>query len=363
MAMNTSGYLDRLAALLADPLRVARGAADRGGAVVGYIGDEIPVPLIIAAGAVPVALRGDPHAPTPHADGILESAFTPALRAIAEQWLAGGFDFLQSAIFPRADDSAQRLYYYLCELQRRGRCGGPRPLLYDIAKIARPASVDYSRESTHRLARELGMRADELAAALQRVTRRESLLTALRERQAADAPLAGSLAWRIRQSAGCDWSESFDDATRAWLADAPGLARPRRIALIGDDLPDDSLHAAIEAAGGSVVLELTGSAQAQKGIASLDALADHFQARRNPVLAMREDAEWAAKAARLARADGVVFWLIEEDEALPWEIARQLHALQRQGVPAALLPRQQWHADERALSAITAFVSALEKRP
>ena len=359
--MNTSGYLDHLATLLADPLRAARAAAEQRIAIIGYIGDEIPVPLIIAAGAVPVALRGDPRAPTPRADEILESAFTPALRGVAEKWLAGEFDFLRSVIFPRADDSAQRLYYYLCELQRRGRCGGPGPLLYDIAKIARPASLEHSRDSTRRLARELGARDDDLATATQRVARRESLLAALRERQAADMPVAGSLAWRIRQCAASDWSETFDDRTRAWLAAATGLPRPRRVLLVGDALPDDSLHLAIEAAGATVVLELTGSpGQLRKGDASLDALADHFQQCRGPVLAMREDPQWVAKRAREARADGVVFWLIEEDEALPWEIARQLRTLKDAGIPARLLSRQQWRAGEQALGAITAFASSLE---
>ena len=42
------------------------------------------------------------------------------MRSIAEQWLTGELDFLDAVVFPRSDDSAQRLYYYLCELQRRG---------------------------------------------------------------------------------------------------------------------------------------------------------------------------------------------------------------------------------------------------
>ena len=86
----------------------------------------------------------------------LESAHAPELRIIVEQWLAGELDFLDAVIFSRTDESAQRIYYYLCELQRRGLCGGPRPLLFDLAKIARPTSIEHSRESTRRLAEELG---------------------------------------------------------------------------------------------------------------------------------------------------------------------------------------------------------------
>ena len=32
--------------------------------------------------------------------------------------------------------------------------------------------------------------------------------------------------------------------------------------------------------------------------------------------------------------DAVVFWLIEEDEALPWEIARQMRSVEAAGIPA-----------------------------
>src|SRR5690242_6349162 len=183
-------YLAHVDRLLADPLQAAREAAGAGREVVGYIGDDIPVPLIFAAGASPLALRGDAGASTERADQILESAFTPALRAIAERWLTGGFDFLKAVIFPRSDDSAQRLYYYLCELQRRGRCAGPRPLLYDVANLQRPMSAEYTRESTRRLGRELGASDATLAVAVRRVADREALLADLRARRASDTPFA-----------------------------------------------------------------------------------------------------------------------------------------------------------------------------
>lgn len=359
--MSTT-YLDHLRGLLADPLQVARASARQGRHVVGYVGDEIPVALILAAGAMPVAVRADERSPTPRADEILESAFTPPLRAIAEQWLGGHLDFMESVVFSRADDSAQRLYYYLCELQRRGRCGGPRPLLYDIAKIARPASASHSRDSTQRLARELGATATPLADAVGRVAQRESLIADLRSRCQADAPLSGALAWRIRQAAGADWREDFDIDTQRWLTTAPTLSRPRRIVLAGDPPPDDSLHAAIEAAGGSVALELSHSFATlpTDGIASLDALADQFHARLTPVLAMREDRDWLVNRAREVRADAVVCWLIEEDEALPWEISRQMRRLHEERIPALLLARQRRH-EAGARGALTEFIGGLEK--
>jgi hypothetical protein len=356
---NYLGYVD---GLLADPLRIARAGADAGSKIVGYFGDEIPVSLIAASGALPVRVRGQAGRPTPRADGFMESAFSPSLRAIAEQWLEGDLNFLSAMVFPRSDDSAQRLYYYFCELQRRGRCAGPRPVLYDIAKIARPASIAHSRDSTRRLAEELGMDASLLAASRRRVAQREALLATLRSRRHEATPLAGALAWRVHQAAEYDWREDFDDATRQWLLTAPTLRSPLRVALAGDATPDDSLHRAIEAAGGSIVLELT---ESLPGIESadapeLDAIADHFQSRRGPVLAMRDDPSWVARCAATVHADAVLFWLIEEDEALPWEVSRQMRALREQGIPTLLLTRQHWVADERARQQVNEFMTGLK---
>jgi hypothetical protein len=363
-----ANYLDHVDSLLADPQRVAHAATKAGTKVVGYIGDEIPVALILAANALPLRLRAKPGRATPRADQFMESAFAPALRAIAEAWLEGELNGLDTVVFPRSDDSSQRLYYYLCELQRRGRCGGPRPLLYDIARISRPASIDHHRDSTRRLAEDLGAKVESLGAALERVSRRDALMAEIRARCRAESPLPGALAWRLQQASGSDWREAFDDATREWLVSSPILGKPRRIVLAGDAHADDTLHRGIESAGGTVVLELTdalpGNASGHApDLTSLDALADRFQTQRNPVLAMRDDPEWVARCARDAKADAVVFWLIEEDEAMPWEISRQMRALRANGMPTLLLTRQCWIADEAACKQVTDFITALEVQP
>lgn len=357
-----TNYLNDLQALLDDPLRAARAIAAAGTRVIGYTGNQVPVPMIFAAGAMPVRLLGGHDVATPRANEFLESAHMPELRAICEQWLAGDLDFLNAVVFPRSDDSAQRLYYYLCELQRRGLCGGPKPLLLDVASIARPTSIAHTRESTQRLSRELAIDGALVEQSAARVARRESLLRQLRERQLLADPLSGSLAWRVCRASACDWREDFDAATDCWLPNAPVLKNPRRVLFAGDAPPDDSLHRAVEAAGGSVVLELTeselGESSAPSG--SLDALADDLQSRRNPVLAMREHADWAVRRARRACADAVVFWLLEENEALPWEVARQQRSLRAAAIPTLLLSRQGWRPDESVANAVTKFITGVE---
>ena len=177
--LHDSFINDWITPRLRDPLLAAKSAAKTGQRVIGYVGTEVPVDLIAAANALPLRLRGKAGASTTHADKYLESAFLPETRAIAEQWLSGELDFIDAVIFPRSSDSSQRLYYYLCELQRRKHCKGPTPLLYDLATIRRDTSLDHTIDSTRRLATLLNVATAQLQGALKRVTQRTDLLSRL----------------------------------------------------------------------------------------------------------------------------------------------------------------------------------------
>jgi 2-hydroxyglutaryl-CoA dehydratase, D-component len=340
-----------------DPQAAARAAAASGQRVVGYVGNDVPVELILAAGALPVRLRCAPGNDTSVVDGFIESSFDPELRAVASQWLRGELDHLEAVVFSRGDDSGQRIYYYLCELQRRGVCAGPRPLLYDVAGLPRDSSGAHTLESTRLLATELGVSNGSLPAAIERARQRDELLAAVRARRLLPAPIAGSAAWACELAASCDWRASFDDAARRWLDAAPLLPMPRRVMLAGDPPPDDQLHTAVEAAGGSVVLELTGSRPSgQRGLRDpLAAIAAEYRGRESTALSMRRDPRWLADAALDHRADAVIVWLSEQDEALPWEIPRQLNALRAAHIPVLSLERQPWSVSAAVLTQVMHF--------
>ena len=353
----TRDFPVHLRALRDEPQAVARSVAASGGRVVGYVGNDVPVALILAAGAVPVRLRGNPKAATTRAGQFVESSFSPELRVLADQWLEGALGHLHSVIFPRSDDSGQRLYYYLCELQRRGLCGGPRPLLFDVAGLARGASSAHTLESTRLLASQLGVLPDSLAAARERVRQREDLLRSIRAQRLLPSPLAGSAAWAVEYAATCDWRPDFDEAARQWLSTVAPLPSPRRVLLAGDPVPDDQLHIAIESMGATVVAELTESGFADEPTTgdAFAAIAEEFRRRESPALSMRRNPRWLADRALAHRADSVIVWLSEQNEALPWEIARQMESLSSCGISTLMLARQPWHIPPEVLTQITDF--------
>ncbi|HEU5134103.1 MAG TPA: 2-hydroxyacyl-CoA dehydratase family protein [Steroidobacteraceae bacterium] len=341
-----------------DPQAAARSAAASGQRVVGYVGNDVPAALILAAGALPVRLRVNPDSRTANADRFVESSFSHELRVIAEQWMQGALDHIHAVIFARCDDSGQRLYYYLCELQRRSLCSGPLPLLFDAAGLARDGSFEHTLESTRILASQLGASAASMERALERVKQREALLRSVLARRLLPSPLPGSAAFALAYAADCDWRPAFDESARQWLDAATPLNLPRRVLLAGDPLPDDQLHSAIEAAGGSVVLELTESQfegeRTQRD--PLAAIAEEFQRRESPAMSMRRNPRWLADRAAAHRADAVVVWLSEQNEALPWEIARQMQSLRAAGIPALQLARQHWRIPAAVLTQVEDFL-------
>ena len=362
--MNTEkAFAELVEKLRLDPQHVARAAAARGQRVIGYVGNEVPVALLLAANALPVRLRAAADPGPAGAGRFVESSFAWPQRTIVDQWLKGSLDHLHAVVFARSDDSGQRIYYYLCELQRRGLCAGPIPLLYDAAGLARQTSFEHTLDSTRLLADQLGSAVHRLEAGLQRVRLREQLARAVQARRLLPAPLRGSAAWAFEFAAACDWREEFDEAARGWLEQTPLLHMPLRVLLAGDPPPDDQLHLAIEAGGASVVRELTeSSCRAERTQRDpLAAIADEFQRRESPALAMRGNARWLLDEAREHRSDAVLLWLSEEDEALPWEIARQVRSLRDAEIPTLLLARQPAHVSAASLTQVMHFLRDLRK--
>jgi|ERR1700722_3733354 len=375
---------------LRDPLAAARAHARGGGRVIGFVGAEIPVELIIAANAFPLRLPGFARSSDGTmsgggaADAYLESSFMPEVRSICEQYLQGVFDFVHSIIFPRSNDSAQRLYYYLSELRRQGIAKGPEPLIFDLAKIPRDTSRDHSRSSVESLASQIGARAEALPQAIaQRNRRRELCAAAAAARFNGASGGRGSIMDRIFRAADfCD-ADVFDAQFAAWMRTAgerAGQIRAShvqlhapngqpRLLLAGSAPPDERLHLAVEAAGGNVVAEL--GDHPSRNVAepmipingSFAEVADHYQ---ESVLGSRAFVNRSAELSSLANRGGVVGvinWLLEEEDALTWDLPAQSAALAAAEIAFLPLNRRRWEANDGAVEEIVQFTRALGKSP
>jgi hypothetical protein len=383
--MSLSTLLDRA---LSDPLHAARS-----GRAIGYLGWNVPVELILAADAMPVQLSALPESSdTALADRFLENSFSAQSRAVAQRWLAGNLDCLEAVIFSRSDDSAQRLYYYLCELQRMGECKGPKPLLYDLARIQRATSVAHTLESTRALAAAIGADELRLPAAIGRVAARERLLGELATLRTADEVPLGSVAYRIVRGARTDWSDAFDRSLQEWLSTQATVTPRKRVLLIGSVPAEDRVHSAIEVDGTVVVGEINeasaivhqASNQSAADIAglqrratalsrdeplnvgelcassSVEIIARRCYEQTNAISALLQSPASVVAAGPALRADGVIVWMVATDTGLAWQAPRIEHALHEAGLPTLMLTSQPPTLSAAALTQIAQFRRTLE---
>lgn len=347
MTHALENFLDQV---LADPLAPAFAADDP----VGYVGLDVPLELMMASGRHFSHLPWQKGRQTPQAQRWLESAFPGWAMSILEDWIDGAFDCFGQVVFSRGDDAAQRLYYYICELQRRKILDGPAPVLYDIAKISRTTSVNHCRLAVQKLMAELDIPEAGLHEAIVQANARRSLYGMLDLLRVGPGRLYEKLA---RASL---YRDNFNEVASAEL---PVTPRTPRVLLAGSVPPDDTLHLAVEAAGWNVVGELHQLSLSRFGppvdtdfADPLQALANHYNTCPCSPRAFGDRGARLRTEVGRTQADAVVLWLTRTDEALAWHVIRQRQVLDELSVPALVLTGRRWEADDGVVESITEFL-------
>ena len=286
---------------------------------IASLGCDLPIALLEATGRYAGPLGYDVDRPTPRAEKWLESKFAPWAFQILEDWASGALDHLDMVVFSRGDDTAQRLYYYVCELRRTGSIAGPEPIMMDVAHIKRASSLDRTIAAVRRLADRLGVAEEALARSI----------------EPAEAP------------------------PRA------GLTGP--VCLIEGTLPPDRrLHDAVQACGWTALgdtLPDSWSARApHEGPADGDAFARlgrHIHAATSGPRSFGDRV--AALRARVTdtKAGAVLLWFCEHDEVGAWQSLPMRRALEAENVPHLLLVRRDWRGRDGVAGEISAFLAEL----
>lgn len=289
---------------------------------IAGVGPNLPYEVLMATGRYGGPLPLDPDRETPRANAWLESKFAPWAFPLLEAWAEGAYDDREFVVFSRADDTAHRLYYYICELRRQGLIGGPEPLVFDVSKIARGSSIARTIDEVRGLALRLGVGSDEL----------ERMIAELNRQRAKAAP-------------GTDG---------------------RRCLLAGTPPPDRRLHEAIAQCGfdpmgrtlaetwsdpGAAVQENTGDPEAAIG-RQLHSVADGPRSTTDPAEMLR---------ARIRSTDcrAVILWRIEQDEAAAWHMPAQRAVLEASGLPYLVMTRRDWLARDGAAGEVREFLAGI----
>lgn len=287
-----------------------------------YAGPNLPHDLLEATGRNAGPLTWNVDRAMPAADRWLESKFAPWTRSVLQDWADGALDHLEAVVFSRADDSAQRLYYYLCELRRAGSIRGPEPLVLDIAKSPRASSIARDEVALRKLAERLGV---------------------------GEAALPSAIA--------------AGNARRTGTMSSTGEGKVCLIA--GSPLPDERMHRMVEQSGwsaiGRTLAEEWGDLgpAVDEGSEPFAALARQLHARRLDTRGFFDRSGALTDMARSSGARAAILWLIEEDDTTVWHLPAMRAALAAQGLPVMVATRRDWSCRDGIDLEIGAFLAGV----
>ena len=352
-------YLDRNAAALA-------WKAD-GGTVVGYLCDNVPVELILAADCFPFRLSGKADADLRIVSERIDALYQPDLTgrpafaaSILSQILSGAVDFVDYLIIPHNRHAIQAMYRELIEVADEWP-GLKLPKLHYLDKAWSPLSdedgfnrnaVEALRDALERWT-ERTLDDDAIASAIDDVEQTRALvrqISAARLQQPTSVSGSSAL-WAYAASTRLP-PRQFQVAAQAMLDEAADLPARKGPCLFvgGSPFDHDRLYAIIDEVGANVVAEdhcwgaRLGDAYAMPQGAPLDRLTARFH--NAPACSIRFSFEATISAsverALAAKVDAAIYYVFAGDSSQSWETPDEVGQLRAHGVPVLHLAEQSY---------------------
>ncbi|CAM3520151.1 2-hydroxyacyl-CoA dehydratase family protein [Kibdelosporangium persicum] len=322
------------------------------GPVIGYVGQDVPVELVTAAGALPVRLAGRPGTDVTAGETYLGRGVDRWVVSVLTRLLGGEYGRLDRLLVSRDCEASLRLFYAVRELRRvEPGLGLPEAYLVDVLHLPHWTTTRYDRirfaELVAVLERWTGTRLTPaaVAAAIGLHDERRELLravSALRRELRLTGVQALAVFGAVLPVA------EHNQLLRDLMESSLDVHSGRRVFLTGSahDTPD--VYLVLEKAGFVVVGEDHdwGDLLASRlvGEPTLDALVERYQ-YNGPTAARASIADRAAYTARAAvecGAELVVSYVRRNDDAPPWDFPAQAAALRAHGIPAVLVDRQEY---------------------
>jgi benzoyl-CoA reductase/2-hydroxyglutaryl-CoA dehydratase subunit BcrC/BadD/HgdB len=349
--------------------RAARAFKEAGGRVVGYLCDNVPEELILAAGLFPYRLSGNPGAGTAAIQRYVQP-FAPPFSArnrgvgfsdaILNMLLEGRFDFLDFLIVPHTRKTIQAFYRELTLVA----AANPELRLPQMHYLDRAYTPFYTSEVFNRAAVvELKSKLEEwsgqpltdsaLNAAIETTNTNRRLLQEVLQLRLMDPPrLSGADALQITSTSAFMLKGEHNTLLQALLADdlvAHSALQGPRLFLGGSPIDNLDVYELVENSGAVIVAEdhCWGMRCAEfpldPAAPSLEALADRYH--RKPACSidfpMARVVERCLARATAGAVDAALFFVYEGDGVHIWDTPEEIDALQqRLGIPCLYLKQQ-----------------------
>ncbi|WP_177207739.1 2-hydroxyacyl-CoA dehydratase subunit D [Massilia yuzhufengensis] len=370
-----------------DPFAPVRAAyADRSGAagqaraagqpVVAYLGNATPVELIIAAGAFPLLMAGDPLDDTPLAEQYLDDDFDGDLRSVYQRIVSGHYNLADLIVIPRSSNNYLYLYYFLRETRRMlpGQ-KFPEVVLFDVLHTPFLSTGQYVYKRLLALKARLeklgGKAIDDAAlrAAIVTVNRSRAALQDLNALRR-EARVTGADLLRATGAAGFAGPAAAAAMLRAAHAQLASLAPRGGMRLMVKGAPHDNaaFYELVEELGALVVADDHVSGErsfehlVEEGVEPIAALAQHYQLHAPGIRSfpqLTQDRRFI-EIVEQAQVEGVAFFHDEFDDTMGWDYPEQKRLLDERGIPSVFLQQQSYRTPDRA--AQEAAIRALMER-
>lgn len=370
--------------------RAARAWKESGGRVVGYVCDNIPEELILAAGLFPYRLSGDPAAGTSAIQRYIQP-FAPPFSArnrgigfsdaILNMLLDGRFDFLDFLIVPHTRKTIQAFYRELTLVA----AANPELRLPRMHYLDRAYTPFYTSEVFNRAAViELKAKLEEWSVqpitdgavntAIETTNTNRKLLQQVLQLRLMDPPrLSGTDALQITSTSAFMLKSVHNALLHELLAedvlDQSPFQGPR-LFLGGSPIDNLELYELVEDCGAVIVAEdhCWGMRCAEFPVdptaPPLEALADRYH--RKPACSidfpMGRVVERCLARATAGAVQGAVFFVYAGDGVHIWDTPEQVDALeQRLGIPCLYLKQQPYAITkpEELREKLSEFIGAL----
>ncbi|HUJ68879.1 MAG TPA: 2-hydroxyacyl-CoA dehydratase family protein [Syntrophorhabdales bacterium] len=342
----------------------ARRWKAQGGRVVGYVSDDVPEELILAAGLFPFRMSGDPREGVAEAEKYTESFYDPSVRSILNMLLTGKYDFLDFMIIPHHSDAVLKLFHQMWWINRLNpEIVFPPVHLFDILHTRFLSTGLFVRKQVEELKEKIeewsGREVDRasLLNAIRTVNENRRLLGQIAAlRNVSPSRLAGTDALRLVGTSGFMLKGDHNKLLKEFLATSHLLPERdgMRLFVEGSDLDNLQLYEIIESCGGNVVAEESswGNGHFRDLVDEegdpLEAIADRYHLRpsRYRIQSLDERVRSCLKGVTESKAEAVIFFLLEWDPARAWDQPEQQKALREKGIKTLHFEAQKYDLSE-----------------
>ena len=370
--------------------RAARAWKDAGGRAVGYLCDNVPEELILAAGFLPYRLSGDSQFSTELLDRYVQPFAAPFsarnrgvgfVDAMLAMLLAGHFDFLDYLIVPHTRKTIQAFYRELT-LAKQSDPSLRIPELFYLDRAYTPfyASEVFNRQSLLELRAQLELWSGAaitdaaIADAIELTNTTRRLLQQLAALRSADPPrISGVQALELIGPSFFMEKREYNRSLKSFIDQVPseGIGDAPRVFLGGSPLDTLDFYELVESCGAVIVAEdhcwgnRCGEFAADPNLPPFEALADRYH--RKPACSiefpMARVVERCVGRAQAARVDGAIFFVMEGDGVHIWDTPDEVAALERNEVPSLYLNRQPYRLDdpEPLRARLSEFIGTLRR--